>query len=109
MTEFVLSHRTFSSETFEKCFSDLLETSDQKNGPLTQILRNYMLVPAKGGTFEKFSDYYDMPYFVHVLNACIVAGRVFETKMIKDGKKPENYEKLIRLFFSAMILHDSNK
>ena len=29
--------------------------------------------------------------------------------MIKDGKKPENYEKLIRLFFSAMILHDSNK
>lgn len=109
MTEFVLSNKTFSNETFEKCFSDLFETAEQKNGPLTQILRNYMMVPAKGGSFEKFSEYYDMPYFVHVLNACIVAGRVFETKMIKDGKKPESFHNLIRLFFSAMILHDSNK
>jgi len=109
MTEFVLSHRTFSNETFEKCFSDLFETSDQQNGPLTQILNNYVMTPAKGGTFEKFSEYYDMPYFVHVLNACIVAGRIFETKMIKEDKSPANYETLIRLFFSAMVLHDSNK
>lgn len=109
MTEFVLSHHTFTNDTFENCFKCLFETEDQRNGPLTQILQNYIMVPAKGGSFEKFSDYYDMPYFVHVLNACIVAGRVFETKMIKNGKNPENYKKLIKLFFAAMVLHDSNK
>ncbi|MEM0136361.1 MAG: hypothetical protein QXU18_14240, partial [Thermoplasmatales archaeon] len=102
----------FTDATFRKCFDDLFSVSEGLLAPLSYITRNFPLAVGKGGALyltRTGKDVPDMSYLVHVLNACIIGGRMFEKDVISRKKESKLLEKQIRLFFSAMVLHDINK
>ncbi|MEM0134226.1 MAG: hypothetical protein QXU18_03230 [Thermoplasmatales archaeon] len=112
MTMDIRTKRLFSDSTFHSCFSDLFSDSDGLLAPLSYIIKHYPLAVGKGGAnylSKTGEDVPDMSYLTHVLNACIIGGRMFEKDVISNKKDSRLLEKQIRLFFSAMVLHDINK
>ncbi len=102
----------FSDKTFEFCFSELFASSEGLLAPLSYIIKEYPLAVAKGGSAylsDTGEDESDMSYLTHALNACIIGGKMMEMYAIDHKKDTDHMEKQIRLFFSAMVLHDINK
>ncbi|WP_393971566.1 hypothetical protein OXIME_000133 [Oxyplasma meridianum] len=106
----------FKTSYFSEAFRDLfyprgLEDENKlERGPLTVILEDFPLVPAKGGGAKEFIGWPDITYFVHVLNAMVVSGKILEYKVTKqETGNPEEREKFVRLFFSALAMHDVDK
>ena len=95
--------KLFKSKEFNQAFHDLFSDS----GPMTYIIRNYPLMPAKGGT--KWPQYKDTTYMVHVINTAYIGGLILENKLKERNVKLENYTEYIKLFFASAILHDFNK
>ena len=95
--------RLFRSREFNQAFHDLFSDS----GPMTYIIRNYPLMPAKGGT--KWPIYKDTTYLVHVINTAYIGGLILENKLKERNVKLDNYREYIKLFFASAILHDFNK
>ncbi len=108
----------FRTEEFKDLFWELMKVSDNpsedvvKNfGPLANILQNHTITPAKGGSKKPLSEWSDMTYFIHVMNGCLISGRLLEKELLErsGGEIPVKFEGLIRLFFSAVVMHDANK
>jgi hypothetical protein len=114
----VRSARLFESDLMNKGFQDLFyphkysEVPSEK-GPLKIILEEYLLVPAKGGSAVALKDWSDMTYFTHVLNAMVISGKLLDYTIKKQyDKNPgasSELEKYIRLFFTAVAMHDADK
>lgn len=108
----IAPRQIFEKPGFDECFTELFTMSDGKIGPLGYIFRNFPLAVGKGGATYLTGtgkDEPDMSYFVHVLNASIIAGRMLERDMISERKDIDKLKNKIRLFFSAIVLHDINK
>lgn len=107
MTQVILDTRPFKTEQFQEAFDDLFVNANGRKGPLTHILDDYAISPGKGGS--RFANNSDMSYFVHVLNAALIGGKAFERELLNNNRDLELLKGKIRLFFSAMVLHDINK
>lgn len=111
-------HGGFQTDEFDKYFYELMSVSDDpskdvvKNfGPLANILQNHTITPAKGGSKKPLSEWSDMTYFTHVMNGCLISGRLLEKELLErsGGEIPVKFEGQVRLFFSAVVMHDANK
>lgn len=115
--------KIFKTELFNKCFQELFSPKENKGdlpfneypvrGIMTNIIEDYTIIPAKGGSSGVLREYSDITYFVHVLNASVLGGKFLERYMIGkgadlDSTSPE-LEKYVRLFFASVCFHDSDK
>lgn len=123
MTE-VIAKGVFKSNTFSECFEEMFVDDRGHLGVLGHILNQFPTTPAKGGSSSYYSKYSDVSYFIHVLNGAVLGGRMFERWLLKmesqtmpsselsissDRYDLGHYNRHVRLFFSAMALHDINK
>lgn len=111
-------NQLFNTDPINKCFRELFYSTRgpeaiSEKGPLKIILEEYLLIAAKGGSNAKLKEWSDTTYFTHVLNAMYISGKILDLKLSKqyspDSNDREDLEKFIRLFFSAVALHDADK
>ncbi len=86
----------FKTFEFERLFKEMFavenntpETSVSSLGPMAYILNNHTLTPAKGGSRRKLSEWSDQTYFTHVLNGCLISGRILEKELMKRNQRKE--------------------
>lgn len=108
------SGNIFSTEIFSICFNYLFENEGIEKGIISHLIDDYLLTPAKGGSSEKFSEWSDTTYLIHVLNGMVISGKLLEKYIEHNnlGSIPEKKietETCIRLFFAAVSMHDADK
>ncbi len=110
--------RLFDSDLMNNGFRKLFYPHEysvypSEKGPLKIILEEYLLVPAKGGSTAPLSDWPDMTYFTHVLNAMVISGKLldygFKKHFDANPSVSSEQEKYVRLFFAAVAMHDADK
>lgn len=112
--------RLFRTKLFETMFREMFNYESRSTGestprgPLAYIVKKYPLVAAKGGAKNiKYRDYPDQTYLTHIVNGLVIGGRLLENKVLKKYHTPDNipkeFERMLRLYFAAFVLHDINK
>ena len=112
------SSKLFKSDLINRCFRELFYSDNEPEGTsekglLKIILEEYLLIPAKGGSTSKLNEWSDTIYFTHVLNAMFISAKLLDLRLNRQYESnstyPEDLEKFIRLFFSAVAMHDADK
>ena len=109
----------FNSEILTKCYRDLFYRSDEsleivpERGPISALLEDFTIVPAKGGSNKKFREWPDVTYLTHVLNGMTLSGKLLDLRLSKlytnTEKDKTEVEKFVRLFFASVTMHDADK
>lgn len=113
------SSNLFNSEIFIKCYRDLFYKSNgnpeivPEKGPISWLIDEFLIVPAKGGSKKILSEWPDVTYLTHVLNGMVISGKLLDTLIsgfYNNMQENEGEtEKYVRLFFASVIMHDADK
>jgi len=109
----------FNSEILNKCYRDLFYKSNgnpeivPEKGPVSWLIDDFIIVPAKGGSEKILREWPDVTYLTHVLNGLVLSGKLFDLRissLYSNPRENENeIEKFVRLFFASVIMHDADK